>query len=243
MKKVFNLIYPMVISMVFCFNNTNAQSKQDEKPCFIHARQQMVIKDLKQRGIDDPVVLHAMGKVRRQLFVNRQLREKAYADRPLPIDEGQTISQPFIVALMTQCLELDKNDSVLEIGTGSGYQAAVLAEIAGHVYSVEIHKKLAEQAEKLLKDLGYKNISIKWGDGFFGWKQHAPYDAVILTCSVEKIPEELVKQLKDGGRLIMPLGNKFQTQHLVLGVKKNNRLEMKPLIPVRFVPMTGRAED
>ncbi len=226
-------------------SSTDAYSDPDHniEGLFHQARHKMIIKDLKSRGIDNPAVLKAMDRVKRHLFVDKNLQKSAYDDCPLPIEEGQTISQPFIVALMTQCLELHKQDNVLEIGTGSGYQAAVLSEITGHVYSIEINKKLSTRAAKLLNRLGYKNISTKTGDGFFGWRQHAPYDAIILTCSVEKIPEALVEQLREGGRILMPLGNRYQVQNLVIGTKEKGQLKMETLIPVRFVPMTGKADD
>ena len=143
---------------------------------------------------------------------------------------------------MTQYLKPEKTDKVLEIGTGSGYQAAVLAELAGHVYTIEIKEKLAATAAALLKKLQYKNVSVRAGDGFRGWPQAAPFDAVILTCSVEKVPQPLVDQLKEGGRIILPLGSRFSAQSLIIGTKKAGQLEIKPTIPVRFVPMTGEAE-
>jgi len=206
------------------------------------ARKRMIEYDLKGRDITDPVVLKAMERVQRHRFVDKSKWSQAYGDYPLPIGQGQTISQPYIVALMTQTLALKKTDSVLEIGTGSGYQAAVLAEIAARVYSVEIHEKLAVKAAHLLKSLGYNNVSVKAGDGFFGWEEHAPFDAIILTCAPRKIPRRLVRQLKDGGRIILPLGEVSRTQILVLGTKKGNELEFTNIIPVRFVPMTGEIQ-
>ncbi|MBP1721653.1 MAG: protein-L-isoaspartate O-methyltransferase, partial [Deltaproteobacteria bacterium] len=184
----------------------------------------------------------AMGRVPRHLFVDKSLRETAYNDYPLPIGEGQTISQPYIVALMTQSLNLKPTDKVLEIGTGSGYQAAVLAELVDRVYSIEIDKKLADKAAKTLKELGYNKVQVKQGDGFFGWPEHAPFDAVMVTCAPERIPEPLIQQLKDGGRLIIPVGSTFfhQTLTLLTRVKGENRV--KQITGVRFVPMTGEAD-
>jgi len=205
-------------------------------------QQAMIEKDLKARGIDDPKVLAAMRKVKRHLFVDKNRQRLAYNDYPLPIGEGQTISQPYIVALMTQSLGLKNSDRVLEIGTGSGYQAAVLAEIAAEVYTIEIKKKLADKAEALLDALGYANIRVKAGDGFDGWPEYAPYDAIILTCAVNKIPRPLIDQLKPGGRIILPLGGRFQIQKLVIATKSGQQVKRENMIPVRFVPMTGKAE-
>ena len=209
---------------------------------FARARHNMVENDLKSRVITDPAVLNAMGKVKRHLFVDKDVQRKAYADYPLPISCGQTISQPYIVALMTQSLKLQKKDKVLEIGTGSGYQAAILAEIVAQVFSVEIKKQLADRAVNLIKSLGYKNITIKAGDGYVGWQEHAPFDAIILTCAVDKIPKALIRQLKQGGKIILPLGSRFYAQSLSLGIKKGDELVIENIISVRFVPMTGEAD-
>jgi len=187
-------------------------------------------------------VLAAMAKVPRHLFLDERLEADAYADHPLPIGEGQTISQPYIVALMTQCLKLQKHDRVLEIGTGSGYQAAVLAEVAGQVFTIELHKSLAEQAEKLLRALLYTTVNIRCGDGFFGWPEQAPFDAIILTCAPGQLPQPLIDQLREGGRIIAPVGGALQVQELMLGTKKQGRLSLQTIAPVRFVPMRGQAE-
>ena len=210
---------------------------------FASARSRMIEHDLKARDITDPAVLGAMETVPRHRFVPESLQHRAYDDCPLPIGEGQTISQPYIVALMTQSLALDKDDRVLEIGTGSGYQAAVLGELAGQVFSVEIVAALAQRASRLLRALGYENVSVRAGDGFFGWKEHAPYDAIILTCAAPDVPPALVEQLREGGKIILPLGRTFLPQSLVLGTKKGARLEIRRLLPVRFVPMTGRVRE
>lgn len=233
---LFLLMYTVVLCAA-CY----AQGTLTNDP-FVHARSRMIENDLKGRDITDPAVLRAMEKVKRHLFVDESRQREAYGDYPLPIGEKQTISQPYIVALMTQYLALDKKDRVLEIGTGSGYQAAVLGEITGEVYSIEIKKNLAERASSLLRSLGYQNINVKAGDGFFGWQEYAPFDAILLTCSVDKIPQPLVDQLKEGGKIILPLGGMFEVQSLVMGTKKNGRLETKNITPVRFVPMRGEAE-
>lgn len=234
----------ILISLAAClllFKTSSVISAPESDP-YAEARHNMVENDLKARDITDPLVLKVMGKVKRHLFVDKNRQESAYGDYPLAIGLGQTISQPYIVALMTQKLQLKKGEKVLEIGTGSGYQAAVLAEIAKEVYSIEINKKLANRASTLLKSQGYKNIKVKTGDGFLGWEEYAPFDAVIITCSVNRVPPALIKQLKPGGRIILPLGEKFQTQRLVLGTKKGDGLQIKDIIPVRFVPMTGQAD-
>ena len=208
---------------------------------FFQRRRQMVEKDIIGRGILDNKVIKAMLKVPRHLLVLSDLRDQAYADYPLPIAEGQTISQPYVVALMTEALRLKTGDRVLEIGTGSGYQAAILAEIAEEVYSIEIRKSLAEKARNDLKKLGYENIRIKTGDGYFGWETAAPFDAIIITAAVNHIPLPLLKQLKDGGRFILPLGDTAYYQMLTLISKKNGDISVKQMGSVRFVPMTGEA--
>jgi protein-L-isoaspartate(D-aspartate) O-methyltransferase len=206
------------------------------------ARRHMVEQDLQDRDIRDPAVLAAMAKVPRHLFVDARHQAEAYADHPLPIGENQTISQPYIVALMTQSLKLGRHDRVLEIGTGSGYQAAVLAEVAGQVYTIELHKSLAGRAEKLLRTLGYDTVSVRCGDGFFGWPEQAPFDAIMLTCAPGHVPQPLIDQLREGGRIIVPVGGVFQVQTLMLGTKTQGRLNLEHIAPVRFVPMRGRIE-
>jgi protein-L-isoaspartate(D-aspartate) O-methyltransferase len=205
-------------------------------------RQQMVEHDIRSRGMKDTVVLGVMGKVPRHLFVDASLRNRAYGDHPLPIGEGQTISQPYVVALMTEALRLRPGDRVLEIGTGSGYQAAVLAEIVKEVYTIEIRKNLADRAELTLRNLGYKNVKVKHGDGYFGWEEHAPFDAIIITASANHIPPPLIKQLKEGGRLIVPLGSTVYFQTLTLATKRKGELDVEQVCPVAFVPMTGEMQ-
>jgi protein-L-isoaspartate(D-aspartate) O-methyltransferase len=205
-------------------------------------RQAMVDNDIKGRGIKDKKVLEVMAKIPRHLFVDKNLRDKAYADYPLPIGEGQTISQPYVVALMTESLLLKPTDKVLEIGTGSGYQAAVLAEIVKEVYTIEIRKSLADVAAQRLKDLGCKNVKVKYADGYFGWEEYAPFDAIIITAAANHIPPPLIKQLKEGGRLIIPLGSTVYYQVLTLATKKKGELDVVQMGPVAFVPLIGEAE-
>ncbi len=202
----------------------------------------MVEHDLKGRGIRERKVLEVMGKVPRHLFVDESLRDESYGDYPLPIGEGQTISQPYVVALMTETLKLRPTDRVLEIGTGSGYQAAILAEIVKEVYTIEIRKGLAEKAKKKLAELGYRNVSVKYGDGYFGWEEHGPFDAIIITASANHIPPPLIKQLKEDGRLLIPLGSTAYYQTLTLATKKKGELELEQLTSVAFVPMVGEVQ-
>ncbi len=205
------------------------------------ARQKMVQEQLKSRGIQDQRVLQAMRSVERHLFVPRHLRDLSYADRPLPIGHDQTISQPYIVALMTELAEISPQDKVLEIGTGSGYQAAVLAELCRAVYSVEIVEPLAREARQRLEQLGYTNVSVRCGDGFQGWEEQAPFDAIIVTCAPPEIPPPLLEQLGEGGRLVIPVGELWQELRVVS--KKGGRLRTREVIPVRFVPMTGQGVE
>ncbi len=201
----------------------------------------MIEEQIMQRGVLDPYVLKAMEKVERHLFVPDSLWEDAYSDGPLPIGYGQTISQPYIVAFMTEAADLKRDDKVLEVGTGSGYQAAVLAEIAREVYTIEIVEPLAESAEKRLKDLGYQNIFVKHGDGYQGWVEHAPFDAIVVTAAPKEVPEELVKQLKVGGRMIVPIGSFYQELYRITKTEKG--VHKEKLIPVRFVPMIKGTEE
>lgn len=213
----------------------------DEVDKYARQRENMVEQQLKTRGINDDKVLDVMGKIERHKFVPSGLVNQAYDDNPLPIGYGQTISQPYIVALMTQSLQVDQDDRVLEIGTGSGYQAAVLAELVKEVYTIEIIKELADSAEERLNHLGYKNVKVKNADGYFGWEEHAPFDAVIVTAAANHIPPSLLQQLKDGGKLIIPLGSTLRFQTLTLVTKKGNESETEFITGVRFVPLTGKA--
>ena len=202
-------------------------------------RRQMIDKDIAGKGISDKAVLAAMARIPRERFVGGSVRHRAYGDHPLPIGQGQTISQPYVVALMTEALRLKKGDRVLEIGTGSGYQAAVLAEIVQTVYTIEIRQALAERAAQTLAGLGYKNVWVKNADGYFGWPEHGPFDAIIITASANHIPPPLIDQLKDGGRLILPLGSTVYYQVLTLFTKVQGVLEVRQLGDVAFVPMVG----
>ncbi len=204
-------------------------------------RTRLVDKYIRAQGVREPNTLKAMLTVPRHAFVPERDSKRAYADHPLPIGYNQTISQPYIVAYMTQALRLDPNDKVLEIGTGSAYQAAVCAEIAREVYTIEIIEPLAKSAKKRLKDLGYHNVTVKAGDGYFGWAEHAPYDKIIVTCAAGFVPPPLIKQLKPGGWMILPVGSPYFGQTLKL-IEKDEKgtIKSKRLLPVRFVPMTGR---
>jgi protein-L-isoaspartate(D-aspartate) O-methyltransferase len=201
----------------------------------------MVQNQIIARGISDQRVIEAMGQVERHRFVPREYEKFAYGDHPLPIGEDQTISQPYVVALMTACLKLKPDDRVLEIGTGSGYQAAVLSQIVKEVYTIEIIPTLAASAEKRLKDLGYGNVMVRCGDGFLGWPEAAPFDAIIITCASPRVPDPLIEQLAEGGRMVIPVGLPYQM--LTLYEKVGGRLEATELTPVIFVPMKGLIEE
>ena len=203
-------------------------------------REKMVSDQIEDRGIHDQQVLRSMREVERHWFVPENNRSNSYEDRPLGIGYGQTISQPYIVAYMTEMLKLQPNYRVLEIGTGSGYQAAVLAKIVREVYTIEIVTQLGDSAAARLKRLGYKNISVKNADGYHGWTENAPFDAIMVTAAAEFIPPPLIQQLKDGGRMIIPIGSPYLTQWLMLVEKKNGKMTTKRLIPVSFVPFTRK---
>ncbi len=211
----------------------------DEDDVYSRKREMMVRMQLQGRDIKDKNVLDAMRTIPRHLFVRSNLRNQAYNDHALEIDEGQTISQPYIVAIMTQSLDLHKGQKVLEIGTGSGYQAAVLAHITDYVYSIEIREKLAKKAEATLKKLNYDQVRVKWSDGYFGWEENAPFDAIIVTCAANHIPPPLIKQLKEGGKLVIPLGSTLLFQSLTLVTKIDGKPKTRHLLDVRFVPMVG----
>lgn len=226
----------LLILLMICMYSGNCTSQNTSKDEYEHERRKMVETQIVARGIKDENVLNAMIAIPRHLFVPAEYIHESYADHPLPIGEGQTISQPYIVAYMTAVLELDKYDRVLEVGTGSGYQAAVLAEICDSVFTVEIFESLGKQAKKILKSLDYDNVVVHIGDGYQGWPEKSPFDAIIVTCSPSHIPQPLINQLAEEGRLIIPVGKDY-SQELVLMEKKKGKLIRKEVLPVRFVPM------
>ena len=238
MKKAIVAISTSLILLVLtpC---TDAKRVFDSNPKgdFKAMREKMVESQIKARGVKDPRVLSALLKVERHRFVPEKYLDSAYSDQPLPIGEGQTISQPYIVALMTELLELKGNEKVLEIGTGSGYQAAILAELAKEVYTIEIIELLAFMAKERLSELGYQNVKVKAGDGYLGWPEAAPFDAIIVTAAPDHVPKPLIDQLKEGGRMVVPVGT--YTQELKKIVKRSGKMETLDVIPVLFVPMTG----
>ena len=209
-----------------------------DSPVYVAQREQMVTEQLRGRDITDERVLAAMAVVPRHAFVPPELRAQAYADQALPIGHGQTISQPYIVALMSQLLDLHGRERVLEIGTGSGYQTAVLARLAGDVYSIEIDPQLAERARTTLAELGCANVHVLAGDGYYGWPEAAPFDAMIVTAAMPRAPEALLGQLRDGGRVVAPL-ERGDGEELAVGIKHGDRLDWTAHGGVRFVPMTG----
>jgi protein-L-isoaspartate(D-aspartate) O-methyltransferase len=211
-------------------------TKKTENTDFEKLKNEMVTRQIENRDIRDTATLSAMRKVKRHLFVPEQSVNNAYDDGPVPIGYGQTISQPYIVAYMTELIHLKQGYKVLEIGTGSGYQAAILAEIADSVFTIEIIPELGNAAAERLKNLGYSNAFVKIGDGYYGWEQHAPYDAIIVTAASEYIPPPLLDQLKDGGRMVIPIGSPFMVQWLMLVEKDGEKITTSSLIPVRFVP-------
>ncbi len=219
-------------SFILCFGNASGQEG------YTTLRKSMVKEQISARGVVNQATLQAMLNVPRHEFVPEELKPYAYFDQPLPIGNGQTISQPYIVAFMTEALRLEKSDRVLEIGTGSGYQAAVLAKIVDSVYTIEIVKPLAMVAKKRLKELNYSNVVVKTGDGYHGWPKKAPFDAIMVTAGADSIPQPLVDQLKQGGRMIMPVGPNNGVRELVLLIKKKNKIVKRNLMAVRFVPFT-----
>ncbi len=210
-------------------------------PLYEAARERMVADQIVARGVKDPKTLAAMRKVPRHLFVPAAWAGQAYDDHPLPIGQGQTISQPYIVAFMTEALGLRGGETVLEVGTGSGYQAAVLAEIAARVYSIEIVLALANEARSRLVGLGYSDVQVRAGDGYAGWPEAAPFDAIMVTAAAPRIPEPLKEQLRDGGRLVLPVGDEYQ--ELIVVTRRGPRFEERRVLPVRFVPMTGKVRQ
>src|SRR4030043_2424727 len=237
-KKVFITLTFFILPIVFtrCADGTGF-FESNLKGDFKVMREKMVETQIKGRGVKDPRVLSALLKVEPHRFVSKKYLNSAYSDQPLPIGEGQTISQPYIVALMTELLELKGGEKVLEIGTGSGYQAAILAELVKEVYTIEIIDSLASVAKSRLLQLGYQNIKVKAGDGYLGWPEAAPFDAIIVTAAPDHIPKPLIEQLKEGGRMVLPVGR--YTQELKKIIKRSGKVETTDVIPVVFVPMTG----
>jgi protein-L-isoaspartate(D-aspartate) O-methyltransferase len=233
----FLLPVPLLLgSLVFIVFSGICPGETDTENHFAVQRERMVRQQIERRGITNQRTLAALRKVERHRFVPPVYQSRAYGDYPLPIGSGQTISQPYVVAFMTELLNLDPSDRVLEVGTGSGYQAAVLAEICKEVYSIEIMESLGNAAAAQLKKQGYENVHIKIGDGYLGWKEHSPFDAIIVTCAPTRIPTPLKEQLAEGGRMIIPVGE-TGIQQLVLMVKKEGKLSEENVLPVRFVPM------
>jgi len=226
-----------IVSISLCCYEAQADESLNE---FTKSREKMVELQIEKRGIRDKDVLQSMRKVPRHKFVPGAYVSRAYGDYPLPIGEGQTISQPYIVALMTELLELKKEKSVLEIGTGSGYQAAILAEIVDNVYTIEIIKSLKESSEDRLISMGYTNVKVKLGDGYYGWEEYAPFDCIIVTAAPDHLPQPLIRQLKDGGIMIIPVGMPGAYQVLWQIRKKGDKIERKSITEVSFVPFTGR---
>jgi protein-L-isoaspartate(D-aspartate) O-methyltransferase len=232
------LLMPWLVALTALAGGPTPDS---EEAAFARAREEMVATQIEARGVRDPKTLAAMRKVPRHLFVPASAVSRAYEDYPLPIGHGQTISQPYIVGFMTEALGLKGGESVLEVGTGSGYQAAVLGEIAARVHTIEIVAPLAGESAALLKRLGYANVSVRAGDGYLGWPEAAPFDAIVVTAAAPRVPEPLLQQLRDGGRLIVPVGDDWQ--ELVLVTRHGEGFDERRVLPVRFVPMTGKVRQ
>ena len=230
----------LVVSLSGCAGPGTGENGE-EGASYKEAREEMVATQIRSRGIKDKRVLEAMKKVPRHLFVPETYRPQAYSDSPLPIGFGQTISQPYIVALMTEALKIKSGDKVFEVGTGSGYQAAVLAEMGAEVYTMEIVEELLATADEIFKLLNYSKLQSRLGDAYQGWVEHSPFDAVIVTAAPEHVPQPLIDQLKVGGRIVIPVGGRFQD--LVVMTKTADGLEKESLGPVIFVPMTGEARE
>jgi protein-L-isoaspartate(D-aspartate) O-methyltransferase len=231
----------LILLIIIGCSDMSRKEKTPTSSNFTEQREEMVKYQIKARGVNDKRVLTAMLKVPRHLFVQENLQNRAYADEPLPIGSGQTISQPYIVAYMTEQIDIDENEKVLEIGTGSGYQAAILGEIAREVFTIEIVPELGKKASEILQRLNYGNVHVRIGDGYLGWPEEAPFDAIIVTAAPDHIPQPLVDQLKVGGRMMIPVGE--FSQDLILLERTEKGIERKRKIPVRFVPMTGEAEE
>lgn len=236
--KISAFLLLLIITGCSEMNKKEIKSENDD---FAKLRRNMVEYQIKARGVSDKRVLEAMHKAPRHLFVPDKLQHRAYDDEPLPIGYGQTISQPYIVAYMTEQVDVGEDEKVLEIGTGSGYQAAILGELAKEVYTIEIIPELGERARQILQELNYDNVHVKIGDGYKGWPEAAPFDAIIVTAAPDHIPQPLIDQLALGGRMMIPVGE--FSQDLVLLERTKKGVEQRRKIPVRFVPMTGEAKD
>lgn len=238
-KYPFYLFVIIGLSVLIIFFVILPLREKSEESIYRGKAEAMVAEQIQGRGVKDEKVLQAMGKVPRHRFVPENLIPHAYEDNPLPIGFGQTISQPYIVALMTELLNPEGSDRVLEVGTGSAYQAAVLSEIVDEVYTIEIFEELGTSAKERLEDLGYDNVKVKIADGYYGWPEYAPFDAIIVTCAASHIPPPLIQQLKEGGKMCIPVGSVFWAQNLMLVEKKNGKIISRNILPVRFVPMLG----
>jgi protein-L-isoaspartate(D-aspartate) O-methyltransferase len=231
-----SILILLFLGWLGCNAGNSEMPEETGASAYLSQHNRMVEDQIKKRGINDKKIIDALLRVERHRFVPDKVIPHAYEDRPLPIGEGQTISQPYIVAYMTYILDLSRTDKVLEIGTGSGYQAAILGELCDHVFTIEINPTLGQRAELILKDLGYENVKVRIGDGYIGWKEHAPFDAIIVTCAPSHVPKPLKEQLKEGGRMIIPVGNAYN-QELVLLRKVDGRLKEENVFRVLFVPM------
>ncbi len=237
-------LWILLSGLLFGWGKKETPKTLDGEEVFTRDRERMVVTQIEARGVRDPIVLSALRKVPRHRFVPKSLEERAYDDTPLPIGYGQTISQPYIVAYMTEALQLKGTEKVLEIGTGSGYQAAILAEITPHVYTIEIIPELADRARKTLNEAGYRFVKTRQGDGYFGWEEESPFDAIIVTAAAGHVPPPLLSQLKAGGKLIIPLGGPYEVQMLTLVEKmQDGTFRTNQLLPVRFVPFVRKAES
>jgi len=237
-KRFFPGLQGVILGVLSLFLAAGAAAGEEEK--YREMRIDMVKGQIESRGVKAPQVLQAMRKVPRHRFVREGLKDHAYEDRPLPIGHGQTISQPYIVAYMSEILEPEPGDVMLEVGTGSGYQAAVLSEMVEKVYTIEIIPDLAESARERIEALGYQNVTVRTGDGYYGWEEYAPFDGIIVTAAATHIPPPLIEQLKPGARMVIPVGPVMQVQQLMLVVKQEDGSIVKyRKMPVRFVPLTG----
>ncbi len=233
-----NISFYLQLTILFACVNAEGQSVEDDTLFYQLLRHAMIENQIIDRGVSDERVIKAMNDVPRHLFVKESLRDLAYADGPLPIGHNQTISQPYIVAYMTEILQPDTHHIVLEVGTGSGYQAAILSKLVNHVYSIEIIPELGKEAANRLDKLGYDNVTVKIGDGYNGWEEHAPFDRIIVTAAPEQIPKKLVDQLKSGGLMVLPVGKtSFGQDMRVVKKDRTGQVTTQETIPVRFVPM------